>query len=201
MIKCKEDLYNTYIVNDFGELCDKYIAACKKFGTGVWSTNTVKLKYIYIENTGDGVMSSYRLYPDSKQITLADFEEDKPMIDLRGTKIDLRKPDGSVDEEKSRAFQEMCFAQGINWADWGKDKVQLTDSKFLFADKVGLGFSNEFTCFNTYHKYKQIDIIPHTTWEVVPVQPEKSRKTITVGGKTFYEDELISRCEGLQEVK
>jgi hypothetical protein len=122
------------------------------------------------------------------------------VFDLRGTKIDLRKSDGSVDEEKSRAFQEMCFARGIYWSNNG---VQHIDAPFLFASDKSITYEQEDILFFNKHKNKQIDIIPHTIWEVVDVSKvvTSPRKTITIGDKTFYEDDLINRCEGLQEVK
>jgi hypothetical protein len=45
---------------------------------------------------------------------------------LLNTKLDCRKPDGTVDEELSRAFQEACFEQGI------PSGSILNNRKFLF---------------------------------------------------------------------
>lgn len=53
-------------------------------------------------------------------------------MDLRGTKIDLRKEDGSVDEEASRFYQGKVFEQGGAWLNRVR-KVDCLNRSFLFV--------------------------------------------------------------------
>ena len=59
---------------------------------------------------------------------------------LANVKLDCRKPDGSVDEELSRAFQEACFEQGIEWIFNGNITTHL-NARFLFTADNHLTFA------------------------------------------------------------
>lgn len=81
MINKKEDLYNTYIVNDHGELRDLYLNACDKFGIKrfasfggemgvicVWSCNGGHSDPFELIDMGEGELAG------EEQLTLADLK-------------------------------------------------------------------------------------------------------------------------------
>lgn len=111
---------------------------------------------------------------------------------LLNTKLDCRKPDGTVDEELSRAFQEACFEQGIKWL-YKDDTVQFLNSPFLFAEQDGcLGYTTllseksfyEFEdCIQINFKYSRT-----LTWEATIVEP------VVTPTPVIEADEMVDIC-------
>ena len=89
---------------------------------------------------------------------------------LLNTKLDCRKPDGTVDGELSRAFQEACFEQGIKWMDFSSD-VKNTEDPFLYVG-THLCFGDTVSSFKG-SKYKQINFTYSRKfeWEATEVKP------------------------------
>lgn len=87
-ITCKEDLYNTYIKNDFGELRKAYVNKCLELGIKHQDTNSngcleyYDLKYIGVtyswgtEEIGQTDIDDITI-PDCKQLTLDDLKTTK----------------------------------------------------------------------------------------------------------------------------
>jgi hypothetical protein len=114
---------------------------------------------------------------------------------LLNTKLDCRKPDGSVDEDLSRAFQEACFEQGILWCGQYND-IRYLSSPFLFAEPDGcLGYTNieSEKFFNAFTSCKQINFkySRKLEWEATEIEPEViEEKTITICGVDYTEEQL-----------
>lgn len=115
---------------------------------------------------------------------------------LLNTKLDCRKPDGSVDEELSRAFQEACFGQGILWCGQYKD-IRYLSSPFLFAEPDGcLGYTNieSEKFFNEFVSCKQINFKYYRTltWEATEVEPDiiAEDKMVDICGVEYSAKEL-----------
>lgn len=89
MITCKEDLMNTYIENDFGELREVYLSVCSKFGLHLYhdgeqsfDVNFYDGKYIrcdkysledsenVLQSIDDNCLGKY----NEKQLTLSDLK-------------------------------------------------------------------------------------------------------------------------------
>lgn len=133
------------------------------------------------------------------------------IISLRNTKIDLRKPDGTVDEELSRAFQDACFEQGISWCSGDKTPVYLEASDlvgFLVVDSKHL-----YTLHNYEEDYFKEEAATQVTftykrkleWEATEVVPKddtnKQVKTVTICGVDYKEDELSTILEALKAAR
>lgn len=54
MITCKEDLHNTWIKNDKGELAELYVGLCEKFGFGKFRNFAADLDIISLYSCDDG---------------------------------------------------------------------------------------------------------------------------------------------------
>lgn len=124
---------------------------------------------------------------------------------LANVKLDCRKPDGSVDEELSRAFQEACFGQGIGWATSGKT-VKYEGSHFLFVedDDLKLRYAEDFEYFKD-HANTEIKFTYERklTWEyeIVAKEEPAERKVVTIGGVEYYEDMIAPLLEAMQSAK
>lgn len=75
MIKCKEDLINTYIENDRGELRDLYISALGRFGVDTCESDEHFLiyepdDYPHMDTAGSGWYN----YTNSRRLTLSDLK-------------------------------------------------------------------------------------------------------------------------------
>lgn len=143
------------------------------------------------------------------EITLDQVDEhlglNKPTVpkqSLCGTKIDLRKADGSVDEELSAAFQEACFEQGISWCA-GKTIQSFPNMRFLFVnERKILTFidKDEGGYFNN-HKNKQIKFSYNRKLEWSFKDMTEQRKVITLGGVEYYEDDVMAALVLLEAAK
>jgi hypothetical protein len=139
----------------------------------------------------DGTYASWGLV--NKPPLFIPYEELQKMLNapqaqnvpsLLNTKLDCRKPDGTVDEELSRAFQEACFEQGITWMGSSLN-TQHTGGAFLYVDRE-LGFGETFNFFKEDTK-KQINFkysrkLEWEATEVEHVTPE------------IVEEEMVSIC-------
>lgn len=106
---------------------------------------------------------------------------------LDNVKLDCRKPDGSVDEGLSRAFQEACFEQGITWALSGNTASHL-DACFLFTNDLTLTFVFRDEDYFMSHSSQEIKF----TYE---------RKVVTIGGVEYYEDMIAPLLEAMQSAR
>ena len=90
-----------------------------------------------------------------------------PPINLLNVKIDLRKPDGTVDIEKNLAFQEavtgndhsLYCGNGCSGQTLEKSKQEFSEAGFIFVSDSGMistGDCGEINYFNS-QTYKQID--------------------------------------------
>ena len=95
MINCKEDLLNTYIENDNGELRDLFVSTAKAMGyKSYWEP--AEYEYMEICDNGYGfkmygLTSTVNLESTSKQLTLADF---KPKTKVEYVRVELAKLGG-----------------------------------------------------------------------------------------------------------
>lgn len=124
---------------------------------------------------------------------------------LANVKLDCRKPDGSVDEELSRAFQEACFEQGIFW--YGDDKGEycfedITD--FIYTDGDSITWGESISAFEdskppeikfTYERKLVWD------YEIVAKEEPTERKVVTIGGVEYYEDMIAPMVEAMQSAR
>lgn len=124
---------------------------------------------------------------------------------LANVKLDCRKPDGSVDEELSCAFQEACFEQGIEWIFNGNITAHL-DARFLFTADNHLTFAikNE----DIFRNDKTSQEIKFTyerklvwDYEVVAKEEPAERKVVTIGGVEYYEDMITPMMEAMQSAR
>lgn len=141
------------------------------------------------------------------EITLDQVDEhlglNKPTVPkqlLRGTKLDLRKPDGSVDKELSAAFQEACFEQGIGWCD-GDQQIYLTRGfSFLYVESNGLSYGSCGEVFkNDENKQIQFSYNRKLEWSIKDMTEQ--RKVITLGGVEYYEDDVMGALALLETAK
>lgn len=122
---------------------------------------------------------------------------------LANVKLDCRKPDGSVDEKLSRAFQEACFEQGIYW--YGEDEGVvgcLGVSEFLYTDGSGISWSGGFVVYFNEHPSPEIKFTYERKlvwdYEIIAKEEPAERKVIIIGGVEYYED-LIAPMLGAME--
>lgn len=119
------------------------------------------------------------------------------MSSLRNVKIDLRKEDGSVDEEKSAAFQKAVFETGGQW-DSGRE-IKNTKCSYLFVAKNGmLGWSNKHIYFLKDSK-KEVDFQYETitTWTATE---KVSKETIEIGGDIYFKEDVVKALSSLKKV-
>ena len=125
---------------------------------------------------------------------------------LANVKLDCRKPDGSVDEELSRAFQEACFEQGIGWEDEFENIEIQEGCYFLYTGHEMLLYSdeNDRTDFEaepeteikfTYERKLVWD------YEIVAKEEPAERKVVTIGGVEYYEDMIAPMIEAIQSAR
>lgn len=125
---------------------------------------------------------------------------------LANVKLDCRKPDGSVDEELSRAFQEACFEQGIGWEDEFENIEIQEGCYFLYTGHEMLLYSdeNDRTDFEaepeteikfTYERKLVWD------YEIVAKEEPAERKVVTIGGVEYYEDMIAPMFEAMQSAR
>lgn len=123
---------------------------------------------------------------------------------LTNVKLDCRKPDGNVDEELSRAFQEACFEQGIEWRYSGAG-VDHLDAGFLFTDENFLTFVNrgEYYFKNDSNQEIKFTYERKLVWdyEIVAKEEPTERKVVTIGGVEYYEDMIAPLLEAMQSAK
>jgi len=128
-------------------------------------------------------------YEELQKMLNVPKEQEMPKVSsLLNTKLDCRKPDGTVDKELSRAFQEACFEQGIKWAHG--DKCAYLGAPFLYTKENLLSYSdiededddNFFEC----HSNKQINFTYSRTltWEATEIEPVASEPV----------DEMVDIC-------
>ena len=72
----KKDLVGCWIKNDQGELRDKFVAVCNKFGIGLYSIATLDYPYLVVDSELD-LIGLHNTRAMSKEITLVDFEATK----------------------------------------------------------------------------------------------------------------------------
>lgn len=140
-------------------------------------------------------------YDSDYFIRIADPSE-KPKQSLRGTKIDLRKSDGNIDEELSAAFQEACFEQGIYWAD-GRKSIRSYSGRgfsFIYVSDTGLSYGRGVEYFKN-DKNKQIQFSYNRKLEWGFKDMTEQRKVITLGGVEYYEDDVMAALALLETAK
>lgn len=121
-------------------------------------------------------------------------QKPKKVTSLLNTKLDCRKPDGTVDEELSRAYQETCFEQGI------PSGSILNNRKFLFNTAGnGATWSASEAYFNN-HPSKQINFTytRKLDWEatvVEPTTPEPVDEMVNICGVEYSAKELNAALE------
>ena len=129
-------------------------------------------------------------------------------FDLRNTKIDLRKKDGTVDEELSRAFQEAVFELEGRW-DYGGvcDNVDAVGSRFLYVDsflRITYTSGNDEAYFKK-HKNKQISFSYERKleWKAEYIKDKEPKQVVELpnGDKYFAEDlqEALSKIKKIEE--
>lgn len=125
---------------------------------------------------------------------------------LANVKLDCRKPDGSVDEELSRAFQEACFEQGIGWED-EFENIEIQDGcYFLYTGHETLLYSdkNDRTDFDAEpEKEIKFTYERKLVWdyEIVAKEEPAERKVVTIGGVEYYEDMIAPMLEAMQSAR
>ena len=116
-------------------------------------------------------------------------EQEVPKVSsLLNTKLDCRKPDGTIDEELSRAFQEACFEQGIP-----SGRI-LNNRKFLFNTEghYGVTWGDSEAGFAN-HENKQINFTysRKLEWEATEVKPvEPADEMVDICGVEYSAKEL-----------
>ena len=82
---------------------------------GVTDKNIIKVYDKDTDYADQGIYSEVPLFIPYEELQkmLNEPKVTQKVTSLLNTKLDCRKPDGTVDEELSRAFQEACFEQGI----------------------------------------------------------------------------------------
>lgn len=156
---------------------------------------------------------SERVFKYSVQITLDQVDEhlgltrvdksaDATPQSLVGCKIDLRNEDGSVNSELSAAFQEACFSQGIGWPTGNLDTSNYTHYPFIYVSENGLDVGWRDNIFHG-HKYKEVkfEFERKLNWSVKYMTNETTRKTVEIGGVSYYEDKLLEAVQLLESAK
>lgn len=122
---------------------------------------------------------------------------------LANVKLDCRKPDGSVDEELSRAFQEACFEQVIQWKDNGST-IRKLQINYLYTNGSCITYGIVADNFNSDHR-KEIKFTYERKlvwdYEVVAKEEPPERKVITIGGVEYYEDLIAPMLEAIESAR
>lgn len=87
MITCKEDLFDTYIKNDFGKLRDLYVSACNEFGIEKFIDCKLDLDVIAVFSCNSGISDPWELIDIN-----SNDEEDEISGMTELTLKDLAKP-------------------------------------------------------------------------------------------------------------
>jgi hypothetical protein len=127
----------------------------------------------------------------------------KKVTSLLNTKIDCRKPDGTIDVELSKAFQEACFEQGIKWAS-GVTRCKNLDDCYLYVCESRLTSGSTPTIDRGYfkrHKGRQINFTysRKLQWEAVEAEP--ADEIVTIGGVEYSAKELKEALELIGKAK
>lgn len=124
---------------------------------------------------------------------------------LANVKLDCRKPDGSVDEELSRAFQEACFEQGIGWGLRHTEYVvKHLSQQFLVVEEGRLTYEDGFEYFKGHNTTEiKFTYERKLVWdyEVVAKEEPAERKVVTSGGVEYYEDMIAPMFEAMQSAR
>lgn len=107
MITCKEDLQNTYVKNDNGELANCYISASKRFGFSQLIVNKESASYFVCGDETIGGRTTSDCFDNLKQLKLSDFKPQKPTrteyVKVTESIFDLKE-----EFEKGRLFHNEC---------------------------------------------------------------------------------------------
>lgn len=125
MITCKEDLMNTWIKNDLGELRDLYSSVCNKFGIAKFRGCKLDLKVIAAYSCGGGVNDLCEL------IDMDEDEQRGEMTEL--TMKDLAKPTRFVKVEESIFDLKEEFEKGELYEKGSGYTKLISESDFAFA--------------------------------------------------------------------
>ncbi|AUR90522.1 hypothetical protein NVP1144O_74 [Vibrio phage 1.144.O._10N.286.45.B3] len=157
MITCKEDLIDTYIKNDGGELRDLYISKLKEFGVRVCGGDGFEYLYrksfIGVRCWGEGGQSEWNNTPfkKAKELTMKDLVKPKTtkFVKVEESIFDLKEEfergelyssncEGHYTQLKYKkslylaAHQDSIYRQvEIDWRDEVKSKYSLTDFRNL----------------------------------------------------------------------
>ncbi|QZI90965.1 hypothetical protein MYOV024v1_p0040 [Vibrio phage PS34B.2] len=75
MITCKEDLFDTYIKNDFGKLRDLYVSACNEFGIEKFIDCKLDLDVIAVFSCNSGVSDPWELIDINREDEISEMTE------------------------------------------------------------------------------------------------------------------------------
>lgn len=132
---------------------------------------------------------------------------------LLNTKLDCRKPDGSVDVELSKAFQEVVTGgEHTLYAGWmvhSKREAEevFTSAPFLYVKESGvLSLGEDEKYFNNQTNYKQIDFTysRKLEWEatvIEPATPEPVDEMVSICGVEYSAKELKEALELIGKAK
>lgn len=138
-----------------------------------------------------------------KGLDKTDKSADAAPQSLVGCKIDLRNEDGSVNSELSAAFQEACFAQGLTWISPAKLKTpRFTDKLFLYTYDCYMKYGSDAKDFlESSNKEIKFEFERKLNWSVKYMTNETTRKTVEIGGISYYEDKLLEAVQLLESAK
>lgn len=156
----------------------------------------------YAPYFGDNVINITLAQVDTHLgLTKVDKSDDTTPQSLVGCKIDLRNEDGSVNSELSAAFQEACFAQGVKWRTH-EDNVVFCDKPFLYVDDTYLAHGTLHQVFlEDSNKEIKFEFERKLNWSVKYMTNETTRKTVEIGGVSYYEDKLLEAVQLLESAK
>ncbi|AHK11510.1 hypothetical protein S140_103 [Shewanella sp. phage 1/40] len=159
---------------------------------GVDRDHTVRV----YQNAGDylGLKNEPSLFiPYEELQKMLNVPKEQHVSSLLNTKLDCRKPDGTVDEELSRAFQEACFEQGIVWRG-GDTGISYLNKPFLYTGEEGL---ENGTMSSTFERAKEKQINFNysrtLTWEATEVEP--AEEMVDICGVEYSAKELNAALE------
>lgn len=103
--------------------------------------------------------------------------------ELRSVKLDVRKPDGSIDLEKSRAFQAMMTEGSTNkyYGNFVSSDIKSeyeNEGFFLYVDEEGMLSLSDKESYRLFksHRYKEITFEPETRYVAKIKNTEKEDK-------------------------
>lgn len=125
-------------------------------------------------------------------------------IPLRNVKIDLRRPDGSVDEDKSRAFQEAVFESGGSWGSGGTEVKHLNVPYLVVyggGDMYTMCISLTTPIHFKNHENTEItfEYERSLTWKATP--KENVRETIEINGVKYFKDDVEECLASLERAE